>query len=229
MVALTMRGGIRTPSLAMRLVHAGHLQQGHRKTLSDGQVGERAARPLVDRRHQARALAGQADAGALAEAELARACRSSAPGRSAGPASGCRRWRTSRTRRWWCTASRRGPTRRRTVTPPMSIEPGTCSTSSGLDSPYSITDDAVTILLTEPGSNGEETARLPICLSACRPMSWLRVEGVVVRHRQHLTGFGVQHHRGDVLGAGERPWPAAPAAGRRTGCRRRGSAAPSSR
>ena len=60
-----------------------------------------------------------------------------------------------------------------TVTPPMSMAPGTCSTSSGLDSPYSITEDAVTILLTDPGSNGEDTARLPICLSAWRPMSWL--------------------------------------------------------
>ena len=60
-----------------------------------------------------------------------------------------------------------------TVTPPMLMEPGTCSTSSGLDSPYSITDDAVTILFTEPGSNGDddrEVAQLPL---SWRPMSWL--------------------------------------------------------
>ena len=60
-----------------------------------------------------------------------------------------------------------------TVTPPMSMEPGTCSTSSGLDSPNSITDAAVTILFTEPGSNGDETARLPSSRSSWRPMSWL--------------------------------------------------------
>ena len=53
----------------------------------------------------------------------------------------------------------------------MSIEPGTDSTSSGLDSPNSMTDAAVTILFTEPGSNGEDTARLPNCRSSCRPMS----------------------------------------------------------
>ena len=61
----------------------------------------------------------------------------------------------------------------RTVTPPMSIEPGTCSTSSGLDNPNSITEAAVTILFTEPGSNGDDTAGLPSSRSSCRPMSWL--------------------------------------------------------
>ena len=60
-----------------------------------------------------------------------------------------------------------------TVTPPMSIEPGTCSTSSGLDSPYSITEAAVMILLTEPGSKGDDTERLPSCRLSCLPMSWL--------------------------------------------------------
>jgi hypothetical protein len=55
----------------------------------------------------------------------------------------------------------------------MSIEPGTCSTSSGLDSPNSMTDAAVTILFTEPGSNGDDTARLPSSRSSCLPMSWL--------------------------------------------------------
>ena len=54
----------------------------------------------------------------------------------------------------------------------MSIEPGTCSTSSGLDSPYSMTDAAVTILFTEPGSNGDDTDGLPSSRSSCRPMSW---------------------------------------------------------
>lgn len=59
----------------------------------------------------------------------------------------------------------------RTVTPPMWIEPGTCSTSSGLVSPFSIAAAAVTILFTDPGSNGEDTDGLPICRSAWRPMS----------------------------------------------------------
>ena len=31
----------------------------------------------------------------------------------------------------------------------------------------------MTILFTEPGSNGEETARLPSCRLSWRPMSWL--------------------------------------------------------
>jgi hypothetical protein len=53
----------------------------------------------------------------------------------------------------------------------MLIEPGTDRTSSGLDSPSSITDAAATILFTEPGSNGDVTAKLPICLSDCLPTS----------------------------------------------------------
>ena len=53
-----------------------------------------------------------------------------------------------------------------TVTPPMSIEPGTCNTSSGVVSPFSMAVEMATILLTDPGSNGEDTARLPICRSA---------------------------------------------------------------
>ena len=40
--------------------------------------------------------------------------------------------------------------------------PGTSRTSSGVVSPYSIAAAAVTILLTEPGSNGVLTGRLPI-------------------------------------------------------------------
>ena len=59
-----------------------------------------------------------------------------------------------------------------TLTPPMAIEPGTCCTSAGLDSPNSITAAAVTTLLTDPGSNGDETGRLPIWRSPWRPMSW---------------------------------------------------------
>lgn len=50
-------------------------------------------------------------------------------------------------------------------TPPIWIEPGTCNTSSGFDRPYSMTEDAVITLFTEPGSNGEDTAGLPSCLS----------------------------------------------------------------
>ena len=49
----------------------------------------------------------------------------------------------------------------RTVTPPMSMEPGTCRTSSGLERRFSITAAAVTILFTDPGSNGDDTERLP--------------------------------------------------------------------
>ena len=84
----------------------------------------------------------------------------------------------------------------------MSIEPGTCSTSSGLDSPNSITDAAVTILFTEPGSNGDETAGLPSCAVLLAADVLARVERVVVRHRQHFTGFRVEHHRRHVLGTG---------------------------
>ncbi|SHU74206.1 Uncharacterised protein [Mycobacteroides abscessus subsp. abscessus] len=57
----------------------------------------------------------------------------------------------------------------RTVTPPMLMEPGTCSTSSGLDKSFSITADAVMTLLTDPGSNGEETERFPISRLPCLP------------------------------------------------------------
>ena len=54
----------------------------------------------------------------------------------------------------------------------MLSDPGTDSTSSGFDNPNSITEAAVTILFTEPGSNGEETDGFPSCLSSWRPMSW---------------------------------------------------------
>ncbi|CFS18692.1 Uncharacterised protein [Mycobacterium tuberculosis] len=53
------------------LVHAGHLQQSHRKTLANRKISERTARPLVDWRHQSGALTGQAHAGALSQPELA--------------------------------------------------------------------------------------------------------------------------------------------------------------
>ena len=85
----------------------------------------------------------------------------------------------------------------------MSIEPGTCSTSSGLDSPYSMTDAAVTILFTDPGSNGEDTDRLPSSPVALPADVLARVEGVVVGHRKHLTGLRVEHDRRDVLRAGQ--------------------------
>src|SRR5690606_17099810 len=52
-----------------------------------------------------------------------------------------------------------------TVAPAIVIEPGTCSTSSGVVRPSSIAAAAVMILLTEPGSNGELTARLPCSAS----------------------------------------------------------------
>ena len=45
-----------------------------------------------------------------------------------------------------------------------------------------------------------QVAQLPVLLPAD---VLARVEGVVVRHRQHLTGFRVEHHRGDVLRAGD--------------------------
>ena len=85
-----------------------------------------------------------------------------------------------------------------TVTPPMSMDPGTCSTSSGFDSPNSITDEAVTILFTEPGSNGDETVEVAQLATILAADVLARVERVVVRHRQHLTGFRVQHHRRQV-------------------------------
>jgi hypothetical protein len=59
-----------------------------------------------------------------------------------------------------------------TVTPPMSIDPGTCSTSSGWVSPISIAVAAVMILFTDPGSKGEVTDRLPISRFSCLPRSW---------------------------------------------------------
>ena len=83
----------------------------------------------------------------------------------------------------------------------MLMEPGTESTSSGLVKSYSIAAAAVTILLTEPGSNGDERAG---CRSGGSPPADVlrRVESVVVGHRQDFAGLGVEHHRRDILGAG---------------------------
>ena len=90
-----------------------------------------------------------------------------------------------------------------TVTPPMSMEPGTCSTSSGLVRPNSMADDAVMILFTEPGSNGEDTDEVAQFAVVLPADVLARVERVVVRHRKHLTGFRVEHDGRDVLGAGQ--------------------------
>src|SRR5690606_4645219 len=49
-----------------------------------------------------------------------------------------------------------------TVTPDMRIEPGTWCTSSGVVRPYSMAAAAVTILFTEPGSNGSLIDGLPV-------------------------------------------------------------------
>ena len=56
----------------------------------------------------------------------------------------------------------------------------------------------MTILFTDPGSNGEDTgevAQLAVLLAAD---VLRRVERVVVGHRQHFAGLRVQHHRGDA-------------------------------
>ena len=90
------------------------------------------------------------------------------------------------------------PQASRTLTPPMLIEPGTASTSSGLDRPSSMTAAAVTILFTDPGSKAghREIADLAVTLTADVLTG---VEGVVVGHCQHLAGLGVKHDRRDVM------------------------------
>ena len=59
-----------------------------------------------------------------------------------------------------------------TVTPDISMEPGTCSTSSGVVFPSSIAAAAVMIFATEPGSKTSCTTRLPKTLpsSSCSSM-----------------------------------------------------------
>ena len=73
------------PVVGDRLVHPGHLQRRHRQALPDGQVAEGRARPGLAGRHPPGALAGQPDAGALAQAEAGRACPRSGPRRPPAP------------------------------------------------------------------------------------------------------------------------------------------------
>src|SRR5699024_5633127 len=50
-----------------RLEHARHLQRGHGQALADGQVGEGAALPVLQVRHEARGFTGERDARLLSE------------------------------------------------------------------------------------------------------------------------------------------------------------------
>ena len=82
--------------------------------------------------------------------------------------------------------------------------PGTSSTSVGLATPNSSAADIVTILLTEPGSNGLLTAGFAQLFGGCRP-EVLRVERLAGGQREHLAGLHVQdHHRRIALGPGLR-------------------------
>ena len=85
----------------------------------------------------------------------------------------------------------------------MWIEPGTCNTSSGLDSAVfdhrGRGDDLVHRAGFERRGH-RQVAQLPVALA---PDVLGRVEGVVVGHGQHLAGLRVQHHGRDVVRPGQ--------------------------